>query len=305
MNEYRNNVNEYRSNENEYEAVKADAVHRLKSMQSQSAKGILLIAVGAFFLIIPGYGLIIAAIIFYFGFKKVSGVKKNMRALYKQIFVEEPLKRNFYDVTYQPDNGFDREIVRNFGLCKMGNRYYTEDYIRASYEGVTFEMADVIVRYHQKTGDDDITITYFQGRMMTFSLPDKMLNSVRVFSDSFRNRALDKKEAKNELVQMESVDFNRLYDVFAPDAHDAFYLLTPPLMERLISLASRYNSMAFSVVGNQVVVAFNEPGNDAFDSKNLYGQINYEEEIVKVQKDIDDIKIIISQILALPGRYPA
>ncbi len=289
-------MNENVNFENNYEAVKADAMHRLKSKQQQSAKGIFMIAGGVLLMIIP-YAFIISAFLFYFGYKKVSNAKKDLRLLYKQIFVEEPLKRNFQDVTYQPDNGFNREVVRNFNLCKMGNRYFTEDYIKASYNGVTFEMADVIVRYHQKSGDDDITITYFQGRMLVFYLPDKSLSSVRVYSESFRNRAIDKKEAKEEYVQMESVDFNSRFDVFAPNAHDAFYLLTPPLMERLMALTSKYKSIAFNVTGNMVALGFNEPGNDAFDSKNLYGEINYEDEIVKVQNDIEDIKSIISGII--------
>ena len=46
----------------------------------------------------------------------------------------------------------------------------------------------------------------------------------------------------------------------------------------------------------RVIFGFNEPDNNAFDSKNLYVGTSSEDEMKKVQADIDDIKTIITTI---------
>ena len=99
---------------------------------------------------------------------------------------------------------------------------------------------------------------------------------------------------------MESVEFNKKFDVFSDNPHDAFYIITPNFMERLNALTTKYKSVAMSVTGRSIVVAFNEPENNAFDPKNMAGKVDYVEEQAKIQSDIDDIKIIISTILDLP-----
>ena len=79
--------------------------------------------------------------------------------------------------------------------------------------------------------------------------------------------------------------------------HDVFYLLTPPLMERLQYLASKYQSIAMLIFGNRVILAFSEPDNNAFDAKVDIGKVVYEDEMAKVQGDIDDIRAFIDLIV--------
>ena len=67
-------------------------------------------------------------------------------------------------------------------------------------------------------------------------------------------------------------------------------------MERLMYLTAKYSSLAMNVMGNKVVIGFNEPLNNAFDAKNWMQKISYPEEMAKIQGDIDDIKNIISTI---------
>ena len=60
-----------------------------------------------------------------------------------------------------------------------------------------------------------------------------------IFSDTFKHRAFSDKDAKDNKVEFESAEFNRLFDVYSLSPHDAFYLITPQFMERLFSLQSK------------------------------------------------------------------
>ena len=259
-----------------------EAVLRLQERRDDVAKAMRFVIIGAFCLILPPLGL---ALIFI-GYFKLKNAQKDMKALYKDAFVREPLANNFENVIYQPGRGFSLDSVKSFQLCTTGNRFYTEDYIRADYQGVNFEVAQVFLGYVDNSGDSSYSKTYFDGRMMVFNFPNKLVSSVIIFDRKFK-------------VELEAVQFNKDFDVYAPDPHDAFYLLTPPVMERLQALATKYEGIAMNVIGSRVVLAFHEPGKNAFDSNISIGKVDIDLEMKKVQAEIDDIKAFISVLLNL------
>ena len=270
-----------------------DALETVKQARERVSKGMTMCIIGAFCLLIPPIGIVLILI----GYSKVSSAQKVMKSAYKDAFVREPLLRNFQDVFYEPMQGFSREMVHGFQLCKMGNRFSSEDYIRASYEGVTFEVSDVKVADVDGSDNNTRTTTYFSGRMMVFDFPRKLVSSVMIFSKKFKYRELSHRELKKDAIELESTQFNKEFDVYSPTPHDAFYLITPPFMEKMQMLDSKYHSIAVNMVGNRVMLAFNEPGNDAFDSKTTIGKVDCDAEMAKVQSDIDDIKNFISFML--------
>ena len=71
-------------------------------------------------------------------------------------------------------------------------------------------------------------------------------------------------------------------------------------MEKLDHLASNYTSIGIHFCGNKVFVGFNEPYNNAFDSKSMMNKLSYDEEMAKTQKEINDIKFIISMLREMP-----
>ena len=239
---------------------------------------------------------IFGIIIFIYGIKNLKPYTEEYKALYKQIFVEEPLRKNFENVIYSWRGGFNENLVRSFCLCNMGNRFSSEDYIRASYYGVNFEISDVYVAQHTSTGRSSHTTIYFKGRMMMFDFPEKLVNSVRIYSKNFRYRAGGFFANRSNKVEMESVSFNNDFDVMTSNDHDAFYLLTPPFMEKMYQLEKKHKSIALHIVGNKVVIGFNEPANNAFDASNMSKELSYPDEMNKIESDINDIKDVINII---------
>ncbi len=272
-----------------------DAVARLQEGRNNVAKSMRLVFIGVPCLLIPPLGIALILI----GATKVSKAKNELKGLYKDAFVREPLARNFQNVIYEPTKGFSKDAVAAFQLCEMGNRMYSEDYIRASYAGVGFEAAEVTVSQVEKTDDRTYTKIYFEGRMMLFHFPDKLVSSVLVYSSKFKHRAFSQRELKKDRVELEGTQFNKDFDVYSPVPHDVFYLITPHMMERLQALAGQYESIAMRVSGNTIMLAFNQPGVDAFDSNVAMGNVDVDREMAKVQGEIDDIKAFISMILNL------
>ena len=99
-------------------------------------------------LIIPAF-LVIGLPLIIYGGTKFFKAQKEINALYKDTFVKGPLQQNFENVTYNPEQGFDRETVRNFNLVRMSGVFSSEDYIRASYQGVNFEMMKIPMEIRQ------------------------------------------------------------------------------------------------------------------------------------------------------------
>lgn len=237
--------------------------------------------------------MVIAIILIILGVKFNTKYSKEFKKIYKEIFVEGTLKENFNNVYYDPTRGFSEMAVRGFDLNMMGNRFRSEDYIRASFKGINFETSDVYIAQHTSSGKSSHTTVYFEGRMIILDFPEKYVNSVRVYSKAFAYRQGRLSGLVSNKVAMESVDFNKIFDVLTLNDHDAFYLLTPQLMERFQVLQRRYGSIAFHIRGNKLIIAFNEVNNNAFDPKSMWSKIEYEAEKRKVQADIGDIKQIL------------
>lgn len=234
--------------------------------------------------------LIIVAIICMAAFTpSINKTKKEFKELYKRTFVVQVLHERFDNVDYRWDYGFPKDAVGFFNVVQFGNRYYTEDYISAYYNNVHFQQADVKIQYHS-SGKNSHTTTYFKGRMFIFDFPNKNVASVRCFSNNFYYRA----RLNNKNVKLESEFFNKTFKTDAFYEHDAFYLFTPQMMERLSALYAKYGNIAIHLMGNKLFVAINM-SSDAFDH-NFNKKVDYQQEVQKINGDMQVITDIINTL---------
>lgn len=221
----------------------------------------------------------------------LSGKKrKEFKELYKGTFVNAVLGEFFENPRYEWKNGFSERSVADFGLTRMGNLFSSEDYLQATYQGVHFEQADVKVQYYS-SGENSHTTTYFSGRMFVFDFPKFELLPIQVFDERFTYRAKTAERFKMYKIKMESVEFNRYFDVRAAREHDAFYILTPQMMENIMELRRRYGSVLFNFSSGRLFLGI-ECGMDAFDA-DMRKPINYAEEKEKMR---NDVRVIIDII---------
>lgn len=225
----------------------------------------------------------------------VFAVKPYMefKTKYKEMFVQSNLEGVFDNLNYQPNIGISRDIIKNTQMMQMGNKYHSNDYIEADYNGVHFIQSDVCIQ--EETHDSENrshTETYFRGRWMIFDFNKEFKANVQVVQNGFkhakRKRLFGKEEEKYKKVEMEDVTFNKEFKIFAQNEHDAFYILTPQMMERIRNIANNIDGyLILCFIDNNLHVGIHT-NRDSFEPS-MMKEIDPE---VEKQKIINDINLI-------------
>ena len=231
-------------------------------------------------------------------FASTGKIRKRMKALYKEAFVRQMLQDHFQDVYYNWEQGMEQELIKNSGVCRLGNRYSSEDYISAVYRGIRFQQADVTIQYHTSSGKSSHTTTYFRGRMFCFQYPGKWSDAVQIHSKNFIYSGKPASGVQRSALQMESVEFNKQFTVRAMMEHDAFYILTPQMMERITALYQRYGSITMTFAHGYLMVGLNSKM-DSFDA-NMKKPIDYQTERARMLQDVRVIEELIQILQCIP-----
>ena len=223
--------------------------------------------------------------------------KKKYDDKYKKDIVTTTMQEIFTDVGFDYDNGFPSSIIRDTGMMRMGNTYSSNDWYSGKYKDVTFACSDVLIQ--EVTTDSEghtDTTTYFSGQWYIFGFNKVFKGSFQVcekgFNYSKHGGLFDKSIEK---VEMEDVDFNKLFKVYSTDAHSVFYVLTPHTMESIKKLNDAIpGRLLFCFKDNLLHVAVYN-GKDNFRPK-VFSSMNLEEEKAKVRKEIEPITQLVEEL---------
>lgn len=135
--------------------------------------------------------------------------------------------------------------------------------------------------------------------MFEFDFSSKVVANVKVFSKSY----LSYLNLAGEEVEMEDVDFNKRFHVFSLNALEAFYILTPQMMEKLTAINRHYPNIAFRFAPGKLYVGI--VTNDSFDV-GVTKKLSYPEEHARIKKDVQVIIDIIEMInlISSPDECP-
>lgn len=108
--------------------------------------------------------------------------------------------------------------------------------------------------------------------------------------DGFKKQDMDREEK----IETENEVFNGQFDVYATDAHTAFYVVTPIVMERLLAMKAKYGSFGVAVSGGEIVIALCS-GYCLFEPPESYQEI----ENISVENSKDEIQqmLLFAQLL--------
>ena len=238
------------------------------------------------------YALVIGAII---SAVKVQKPKQEFIKAFKDTFVLKALQSVFTDLVYEPEKGLDESVISSTQMMNMGDRYSSNDFISAKYKNINVVQADVhIEEEHESTDSDGHTtrtrVTIFRGKWMIFDFNKTFKANIQVSQKNFGNSRIKNwgQKVKYKKVMMEDQAFNNQFKTFAQDEHDAFYVLTPSLMEKIKKLAgSVQGKLLFCFIDNKLHIGL-QNGKDSFEHS-IFSEINEE----KVTNEIaQDIKII-------------
>lgn len=213
-------------------------------------------------------------------FLYLGKLKADFITEYKQILLKSELESFFDNVQFSSSEGFSEEEIENWGLLNTSDRFYSDDMIEADYRGCHFKRSDIKIQDVRRTGKTTTVVTIFEGPYMIFEFPKKFSKYTVVKEREF----LDNGKPGNwlfggmdvERVEMESKQFNDTFVVYTNDGQEAFYLLTPPLMEKMLEINElQEGRFFFGFIDNALHVAVNN-GENAFEPS-LFSEIDKSE----------------------------
>lgn len=214
---------------------------------------------------------------------------------FKNKYVLSSLYKIFTDLNYFPDKGLHYSVIANTRMMDMGDRYSSNDYFEGKYKNVNVRQADVHIEEEQETTDSEgntttTWVTIFKGKWMIFDFNKSFTANVQVSQKGFGNSRVNNWGEKNKYkkVEMEDVEFNKMFRIYAQNEHDAFYILTPSLMEKIKKLANSVDGkLLMCFIDNELHIGLYNY-KDSFEY-NVYKKIDEE----KINDDISkDIKVI-------------
>ena len=213
------------------------------------------------------------------------------RTAYKAYFVEKNLQRIFTDLKYNHNSGLAKEVLSSTQMINTGDVYYSNDLVTGKHKDVAFTQADVHIQEQHTDSDGNTTYTtIFKGRFMIFEFPKKFNFRLEVVEKWFGASRIPGKDKttgrKFEKIQLESPEFNKIFNTYAEDGFEAFYLLDPAFIHNILELDQQYKGKLFlGFIDNKLIVGLND-NKDAFEPPSVFKQIDEAAETEKIAKEI-------------------
>lgn len=227
--------------------------------------------------------------------KQCFTCKKQYARIYKENFVTAVMNEMFSDVQVDWERGFRQKQVREMEIIDMGDEFASDMHLQGSYQGVRFEQSYVTVK--STDGDGDVQSSFY-GYVYIIDTRKMEIAPVSVVTKVFRQPFKIPSHEKNmyEMVQMESVEFQKYFDVrtLVNRSIDAFYVLKPHTMERLLAMQKRRKEISMRFAGDKLYIACLAMQN-VFDG-NIRKPLVYTDEMNKIRDEFQDVKEIVELV---------
>lgn len=221
---------------------------------------------------IPTYGK--AAMLFRYGtalfgtviiirfLKKWREQGRNAKAAYDENIMAKAVQEILPGAIMEPDGSIDSMDFYVHGVVPDFDDAQGSYLIRYEKNGKTCAFSNLTLTRREKDRSDNYyQKVVFVGQAYELRYKSQMQGCVRIMTTSqwMGREVLDgfKKQDKEreEKIETENEVFNRQFDVYATDAHSAFYVVTPIVMERLLSMKAKYGSFGVAVSGDKIMIA--------------------------------------------------
>lgn len=185
-------------------------------------------------------------IILGFYFRRIT---KAYRSKFKQSIVKEMFNLLIQDCNFNPDNHMTEG---DFNRCDLitshYNRFSGEDHVTGKIGSVGLEFSELKVSHVTGSGKNRSETIHFDGLFFKCTFRNKIKSPLLIHSDLAERtfgrtigRFFQKKAKPGyELVQLESVEFEKHFAVYTKDQVHARVMLNPLTMDRLTSFLKKY-----------------------------------------------------------------
>lgn len=283
-------------------------------LESLRKKARNIILTGAFFSIVPPLVLIFwskslepflfGLLGFFLTYLISSSPRKKFSIAFKQTFVLHSLEKIFSNLHYEPTSGIAESVIRNTQTMDMGDRYFANDYISGKYKNIDVIQSDIHIEERRESldrDDRDKWVTIFKGKWMIFDFNKNFKANVQVCQKGFKNSKLNnwgiwgKGDERFKKIKLENQLFNKNFKIYAQNEHDAFYILTPSLMEKIQKLINTIDGkVILCFLDNKLHVGI-QNNKDSFEHS-IFKKINENKVIQTISKDIKLITSFVDEL---------
>ena len=227
-------------------------------------------------------------VLFYLVF--VNKKEKAYKGYFKREFVSSVIKGCVSDAVYVPNRGFSKDMVQESGLIQLGNIFRSEDYVKGTHNNVAFERSDMLIQQRTSNGKSSSTVTYLKGRWMIFESNKSFDADLQIVQKGYsyakkKKSIFTKKEERRHIIQTEDEEFNKEFTCLCQNDAEAFYLLTPGVMQGIMKLEQELDGkLVIGFVHNQIHVIVHT-NKDSFEPS-IWRKIDFQKVAEAAQKEI-------------------
>ena len=218
---------------------------------------------------------------------------------YKELYLKPYIESLGF--SYKMGALFQEKEVRASEIFDGFDRFRADDLVCANVDGVDFMFCDIRLEKDIGAGIPFIFknnyATFFEGPFFVANFNKKICSDVFVYS----NTTLPPSELRRKLlggreIPIDNAYFNQNFTIYANDAMTVMYVLTPALMEKILSLKQLVKSnISLSFKQNKIYIAIAR-GADSFEpsldqpilnariAKNIKADLDAMLQIVKILK---------------------
>ena len=193
--------------------------------------------------------------------------KKKYRVRFKNEVVSEIIKAIDPSWKYDANQCISNHEYNQSDIFRQSlDRYSGDDFISGTMDKTDFRCSELHTQYKTVSTDKDgnkteTWHTVFKGLFFHADFNKEIKGKTYIEPDT-AERLLGKfgqglqKSQKGKLVKLENPEFEKIFAVYATDQIEARYILTPTIMEALVSIYKKYKrKMYLSFIGSRVYVA--------------------------------------------------
>lgn len=224
--------------------------------------------------------------------KNWRGLNRDAKAAYDENIMARAVQEVMPGAAFWPDDCLDGMDLYLRGEVPDFDDFQGSYLIRYEKEGKACAFSNLTLTRREKDHNDRYyNKAVFVGQAYVLRYKSQMQGTVRIMTtvqgvsgerlEGFKK--LDKD--REEKIETENQIFNERFDVYATDAHTAFYVVTPIVMERLLSMKAKYGSFGVAVSGNEISIALSG-GYYLFEPPESYQEI----ENISVERSKEEIQ---------------
>lgn len=200
----------------------------------------------------------------------------------------------FNNLTWDNDGLLDTSFIRDANLFNYYNRESIDDVFIGKYNGINFQIAEIDLKHHRRSGKNSSTVTIFDGILLRISMDKKFNGQTVVRPDSFFHCSTAHNLKHTEL---EDVDFEKKFDVFTTDEIEARYLITPTFMEKLKVIGNAFQAQKTYCAFNnlEILIAFSNSKN-FFEVCSIHKPLNDRDHFLKMLNEVIEIYKLIDYL---------